>query len=185
MGMAEAVAEKGWVATTVSDVISRAGVSRATFYEIFGDKLACFLEASKVASELMLATLEQELHEIAEIPDLPVLERIDRLVDRYLASLSQTPGFSRAFLVEIYSAGPDAVKQRIEMVEQFTDLVVAAGVINNGRSISDEDHWALAYVIVSALSSAATNALGSGQLDKLPELRSAIQRVASHFVQQP
>src|SRR5882724_3806888 len=40
--MAEVVAEKGYQATTVADVVERAGVSRRTFYEQFPDREACF-----------------------------------------------------------------------------------------------------------------------------------------------
>jgi AcrR family transcriptional regulator len=43
--MIAAVAEKGYGATTVADVIAGAGVSRATFYELFGDKEDCFIAA--------------------------------------------------------------------------------------------------------------------------------------------
>ena len=43
--IAEAVAEKGYAATTVADVVGRAGVSRKTFYEHFADKEECFLAA--------------------------------------------------------------------------------------------------------------------------------------------
>src|SRR4249919_3767536 len=43
--MIEAVAERGYGETRVVDVIERAGLSRKTFYELFGDKEACFLAA--------------------------------------------------------------------------------------------------------------------------------------------
>ena len=43
--MARVVAEKGYGAASVADVIARAGVSRQTFYVHFRDKLDCFLAA--------------------------------------------------------------------------------------------------------------------------------------------
>ena len=46
--MAQVVAERGYPATTVADVVERAGVSRRTFYEQFADKEACFLAAYDV-----------------------------------------------------------------------------------------------------------------------------------------
>ena len=42
--MAETVAAKGYAATTVADVVARAGVSRKTFYEHFADREECFLD---------------------------------------------------------------------------------------------------------------------------------------------
>src|SRR5215217_5011341 len=41
-----ATATKGYPATTVADLISLAGISRATFYEHFESKAECFKEAA-------------------------------------------------------------------------------------------------------------------------------------------
>src|SRR5436305_4647797 len=52
--MAEVVADRGYAASTVADVIARAGVSRKTFYEHFRDKEGCFLAAYDVGVDLLL-----------------------------------------------------------------------------------------------------------------------------------
>src|SRR5262245_45924053 len=55
--MAHAVLEKGYVNTTVADVLSRARVSRETFYEQFRDKEDCFLAAYALSVETLLSTM--------------------------------------------------------------------------------------------------------------------------------
>src|SRR3954454_17806727 len=55
--MALAVAEKGYGATAVADVIAGAGVSRKTFYEHFTNKEACFLAAYDAGVTLLLAAI--------------------------------------------------------------------------------------------------------------------------------
>src|SRR5215218_6805837 len=55
--MAQVVAEKGYGAATVADVIERAGVSRKTFYEHFRDKEACFLAAFDTGVEILLTII--------------------------------------------------------------------------------------------------------------------------------
>ena len=42
-GLAAAIAEKGYAAVTIADVVRHARVSKRTFYEHFADKEACFL----------------------------------------------------------------------------------------------------------------------------------------------
>src|ERR687887_842834 len=49
--LVEVVAEKGYAATTVADIIGRAGVSRTTFYQQFKDKEDCFLVAHQRGGE--------------------------------------------------------------------------------------------------------------------------------------
>ncbi|MGA2164032.1 MAG: TetR/AcrR family transcriptional regulator, partial [Solirubrobacteraceae bacterium] len=41
--MVQAVSERGVVATTISDLVARAGISRRTFYEHFENKEDCLL----------------------------------------------------------------------------------------------------------------------------------------------
>jgi len=43
--VAESVAANGYSATSVADVIARAGVSRSTFYELYDGKESAFLDA--------------------------------------------------------------------------------------------------------------------------------------------
>src|SRR5881396_2849860 len=49
-----AVADKGYSGATVGDVVSRAGVSRKTFYEHFRDKEECFLAAYDEGVEILM-----------------------------------------------------------------------------------------------------------------------------------
>ena len=52
--MADALAEKGYTNTSVADVLTRAGVSRETFYQQFPSKEECFLETLDHASRILL-----------------------------------------------------------------------------------------------------------------------------------
>src|SRR5690242_3020391 len=58
--MVKAVAEKGYAATTIADVVARAGVSRRTFYEQFRDKEACFLAAFDTGVAFVRTRIEEE-----------------------------------------------------------------------------------------------------------------------------
>ena len=53
------MAEKGYVDTSVADVLRRARVSRETFYEQFGSKQDCFIAAFEQAAGGILASLER------------------------------------------------------------------------------------------------------------------------------
>ena len=47
-----AVAERGYAAATIDDVVRRAGVSKKTFYDHFADKQDCFLAAYESSRSL-------------------------------------------------------------------------------------------------------------------------------------
>lgn len=116
--IAEAVAEKGYVATTVADVIARAGVSRRTFYEQFRDKQDCFLAAYDTGVELLLGALREAG---ADATDL--LVRARARTRAYLETLAAEPAFARTFLIEVGAAGAAARARRDAVHERFAALL--------------------------------------------------------------
>ena len=108
--MADAMTERGYVGTTVGDVLARAGVSRETFYQQFSSKLDCFLAAFDLAGDVVVAGMAQA----AAAGGTP-FERVDRAVTAYLDVLAAEPGFARLFLVEVHAAGPEAMRRRADL----------------------------------------------------------------------
>jgi len=114
--IAQVVAEKGYPATTVADVVERAGVSRRTFYEQFDDKEACFLAAYDAG----LAAVLCRIGEAVEVdPAAPWRERARAGVESFLALLASEPAFAQALQVEILTAGPAALDRRTGMLVMF------------------------------------------------------------------
>ena len=71
LAMADAMAENGYVGTSVAQIIRRAGVSRETFYEQFSSKEDCFTSAYDRAVELLLERIGAE--RISVLPGPPTL----------------------------------------------------------------------------------------------------------------
>lgn len=118
VAMAESLAEAGYVGTPVAAVLRRAGVSRETFYQLYDDKLSCFLEALDFIGEILMGELVASL----EGSDDP-LARAERAIDRYLATIVEQPAYARLFLVEVYAAGPAAVQRRAALQARVVDAL--------------------------------------------------------------
>jgi AcrR family transcriptional regulator len=117
--MAEVVADKGYPATTVADVVERAGVSRRTFYEQFADKEACFLAAYDAGLDAVLS----RIREAVEVnPAAGWRDRARAGVEAFLALLASEPAFARALQVEIMTAGPAALDRRAGMLVMFSGV---------------------------------------------------------------
>jgi AcrR family transcriptional regulator len=59
--MVATVAERGYEATTVADLVKLSGVSRKSFYALFGDKQRCFIAAIEALTGPALETVEAGL----------------------------------------------------------------------------------------------------------------------------
>lgn len=147
--MARAVAERGYVKTSVATVLRAAGVGRETFYELFSDKQDCFLAAYDAVVDLMLTVTSQALDE-----DGPALERWSRGLEAYLNTLAAQPALARTFLIEVYAAGPEAMAKRCEVQRRFAETVADAF-----GAAGEEDRFAC-EALVAATSSLVTNRLG-------------------------
>jgi AcrR family transcriptional regulator len=101
--MAGACAEKGYGATTITDICEPAGVSRATFYELFKDKEDCF----HAAMELSLADAMGRIVAVYS-PDKPWATMVRDAAAAFLDLLASRPTFARMALVEAPSSGKRA-----------------------------------------------------------------------------
>jgi AcrR family transcriptional regulator len=170
--MAETVAEKGYAATTVADVVARAGVSRRTFYEHFADREDCFLAAYDAGVEVMLDHLVAE----ATAPDAGSWrERLRRGLRAYLEILAAEPAFARTFVIEVLAAGPRALARRAEVHTRFVDLLRAQA------ALAREDHPELPEVpdavftaIVGGVNEVVSTWIREGRGDRLAELEPAL-----------
>jgi AcrR family transcriptional regulator len=113
-----AVAERGYAAATIDDVVRRAGVSKKTFYEHFADKQDCFLAAYEAASEELLERVRE-----AHASEDDWLERTRAGVRAYLRWLSAEPALARVFLIEVAAAGPQALEQREGLRDRYAELM--------------------------------------------------------------
>lgn len=170
--MAEVVAEKGYGPATVADVITKAGVSRKTFYEQFRDKEDCFLAAYDAGVELMLAAL-------LEVPlgdDL--LEMARARTRAYLEALASEPSFARTFLIEVAAAGPAALERREAVHDRFAAMLRETLVAARARLPELPDPPDEVFLAaVGATNAVVSRLVAEGRTADLPALEDVILRI--------
>jgi AcrR family transcriptional regulator len=153
-----AVAERGYAAATIDDVVRRAGVSKATFYEHFADKQDCFLAAYEAASEELLARV-REAHASASDD---WMERTRAGIHAYLRWLAADPALARVYLVEVAAAGPVALERREALRDRYAELV-------RERRESDLS-FEIFHAVVAAVDDLVVRHIREHGAEKLPEL---------------
>ena len=115
--MSDVVAEKGYAAATVADVVRAAGVSRTTFYEQFRSKEDCFVEAYRHGVDLLIDAVRAAVR----ATDGDWRDQLRAGMRAYLASLAADRRFARTYLLEIHAAGEAALDARAEALRRFAD----------------------------------------------------------------
>jgi AcrR family transcriptional regulator len=125
--MLREAAAKGYEATTVGDVIARAGVSRQTFESMFAGKEACFLEAYDAAIDVLVARASAAFEGAA---GEPWPDRVAAALRAMLELFAAEADIARMAIVEVTAIGEGA------RVRYRTALGRFVGFLEEGRDLS-------------------------------------------------
>jgi AcrR family transcriptional regulator len=160
--MATAVAARGYLATTVADVLAASGVSRRTFYEHFRDKEDCFVQACE-------AILAQITARVADAYARPVRwpEKIHAGLAALLAFIGREPAFAKLALVESLAAGPRALEVYVGAIQGFRRFF-EAGREHSPYASELTDN--VSQAVVSGIAGVLYDLVVAGAGDSAPEL---------------
>jgi AcrR family transcriptional regulator len=113
------VAERGYRAVTVADIVKRAAIARLKFYENFSSKQDCFLAAYDAG----LAEATSRLEQATGAPDASFPERVSAGLAALLDYAAAEPALARACLVEAPSLGPMMQGRREQALAAFAPLL--------------------------------------------------------------
>src|SRR3954447_12994636 len=106
-GMLEAVGNAGYDSASVRTVLDRTGLYRQAFYDEFGDKDVCYLEALKYGVSRFEA-----IAAVAAEPQEEWRGKLRAGLAAVLDALDADPAIGRALIVEVHAAGSEALKTR-------------------------------------------------------------------------
>lgn len=115
--MLDCVAERGYPATTVGDVVAAARCSRNAFYELFEDKEACYIAASDETGAQMLAALVSAAQQ-----EESWLDALRSGTRSYLRWWVENPQYAAAYLIDLPTAGRRALEQRDRVYAGFATM---------------------------------------------------------------
>jgi hypothetical protein len=92
------------------------------------------------------------------------IEGITDLLRDYLGALAADPALARVFLIEVYAAGPEPIRRRLELQQGLADAIAAA----TGARTKDE-RFAI-EALLAAITQLVTGRLAAGEGARLPEL---------------
>jgi AcrR family transcriptional regulator len=160
--MLRVAAAKGYEATTVTDVIEVAGVSRATFDAMFEDKSACFLEAYDAVFDVLVAHMTSAF-EAADGKSWP--ERVTAALSALVGLLSIEADIARLSMVEVTAAGDDARSRYRAALTRFTPF------LEEGREYSRQEEELPADTARFAIGGATSMIFDEIRAGRGPELK--------------
>jgi AcrR family transcriptional regulator len=158
--MVEIAVSHGYQATTIKAVSALAGVSRQTFYDLFGaDKEACFLGAY----DYVVARARERIS-LAYRGENDPERRLCRAFEQFVWEIASEPRAARFALLEPFAAGSAAFARMDRGREMFEGLI-AASISNPSRGVTLSP--TIAKGIVGGVERVARVYLLAGKIDEL------------------
>ena len=154
----DSCAEKTYAATTISDIVARAHISRTTFYKHFEDKRACF----DAAIDDCIEQLQQAAAEAHDSEDAPA-DATRKAAAAVLEALAARPGLAQLLT-------GDAIAVEPEVTERYRRATIPAlEALWQGSGDDNRPHTdpRLAFGQVQVL---ILNHIATGKTDRLPAL---------------
>jgi AcrR family transcriptional regulator len=156
--MIDSCAEKTYAATTISDIVSRARISRTTFYKQFDDKRACFDAAVDRCIEQL-----QDAAASAHGGEGEPADAVRKATTAVIGALAQRPGLAQMLTGDALAVDPQVVERYRGATIPALEALWARGD-GSARAHSDPR---LAFGKAQVL---ILNQIAIGEADRLPEL---------------
>lgn len=170
-------AEVGWANATVETIVTRAGMSRRTFYEHFDDLRDCLLTFHQKATRRAFKMVELAVQNADARPD----EQLRMGVTGFLASIGMFPHIARVIFIVVRAAGPEFEAAHEQMMARFAKLVydgvASAHAIGHTELPPDELR---VFALVSAMQAVALRYVERGEearaMEACPVLIDMVER---------
>jgi AcrR family transcriptional regulator len=156
-----AVAEGGYEAMSVADIVKAAAVSRNAFYKNFADKQECFAAANEVGHERLFEVLT------AHCEAATLEERVEAALTAGLEAMAADPDMARLLIIEAPSAGEQIALRYHEWLRHYGTLLRKAAPDLPSRSMPAPE---VEGVIVGGIASRVASEVLHGQARKLSRL---------------
>jgi AcrR family transcriptional regulator len=160
--LADCVAERGFAATTVTQIAKAAGVSRATFYQHFDGKEACFLATYEMVADHLSSLVEEAARPQAEWP-----QQLRAGLAALLGFLATEPELARLVLIEPVAVGGEAAERQRARQRGFAERLRAGRAVASNADLLPEG---IEDALVGGIVALVVRELGAGRAERLERL---------------
>lgn len=156
--MVECCAEKTYAATTITDIVALARISRTTFYKHFEDKRACFDAAVEFCIEEL-----QRVAAAASSPDDPPADALRKATTAVVAALAARPGLAQLLTGDAIAVDPIVIERYRKVTIPALEAIWAKDGVTPEPHTDPRLAFGQAQVLI-------LNQIAAGKADRLPEL---------------
>lgn len=118
-GLATSIAERGYRATTVADIVRNARTSKRTFYDEFTGKEECFVELLHANNDELIAGIRAAVD-----PQAPWREQISQAAASYVDHIAARPEITLSWIRELPALGSSVRTIQRSAMSALTEMLI-------------------------------------------------------------
>lgn len=118
-GLAASIAERGYRASTVADIVRHARTSKRTFYGEFTDKEQCFVELLRANNDELIAGIRAAVDEQA-----PWRDQIRQAANSYVEHIAARPEITLSWIRELPALGESVRTVQRSAMSALTEMLI-------------------------------------------------------------
>jgi AcrR family transcriptional regulator len=167
-------AERGYAAASIDDIVTRARVSRSTFYGFFPTKEDCLLALFWHDS----ARLLEVMREVAA-SEVDIVTKVRTGVERFVETLALDPETAQLLLIEVVGASERVEQARARVRSLFAELIAEQlAEVPIWKERPGEEAQLAALATMAAISEPVTHLVATGRLEQWRGLVEPLARYA-------
>jgi len=172
--MGQCVSERGYVETTIADVVRVARTSRTVFYRHFADKEECFLATYQ---EMTHARIGASLEAAAAVEGWR--EKLRAGIAAYFRWMAEHPEVAVTSVVEVHRAGRAALDARARALSDWARTLEGIAVLAREEGHPAELDEAAHLAILLTAEAFVHDYARTGRLDEVTEREPEVQALAA------
>jgi len=172
--MGQCVSERGYVETTIADVVRVARTSRTVFYRHFADKEECFLATYQ---EMTHARIGASLEAAAAVEGWR--EKLRAGIAAYFRWMAEHPEVAVTSVVEVHRAGRAALDARARALSDWARTLEGIAVLAREERHAAELDEAAHLAILLTAEAFVHDYARTGRLDEVTEREPEVQALAA------
>lgn len=118
-GLAESIRRRGYLDTTVADIVRLAHTSKRSFYDRYDTKQDCFLELLRTATDELISMIRAAVD-----PEADWRQQVDVAVRTYVRSIEQRPAVTLSWIRELPTVGAAGRPAQRHNFDQLSALLI-------------------------------------------------------------
>lgn len=171
---AKAFTKKGYVATTVSDIVSLAHASKSTFYKHYPNKKAVLKHLFDLVSKAVVERVEKKLCDYPPTTS----KRTYQAIKEYIRMCLTYKDLAKLLLIDAIGYVPELQEKREEMMRFF------AGIFQRELMLikTDQERWILSYAMVGAIHQVVIQSLLSEEMPDVDHITNILEKMLSKIL---